>query len=579
MVFFRHRWKTLSWMLVVVSVVAPAGAMADDAPAGITFLQFGDPVFRAGLAQHDMLDDAGYRLLHTGFRTQTFGDAWTASPLLESARSSGRPYYIDRITGGMPFQSLEGIGAIAATLKDDPNFLGFQAHEWGNSPTHDYHRIQQLILEKGKPFNAASFAAFEGRTATPYFSGGDFGIYNDLYRPLESQSDVEAYLESYFKKLIALTDGQLISVTGHGQLYHTALRLGARNVMAEIGNQVPLTAFQIACVRGAARQHGKPFGTYYETWGGTPMGCVCATSFSPWWPLEPEIKERMDGYNIGPQYGSGRSLQRRLMYYAWLSGSAWWSEEWGAENYFSDWESYPLTAYGTVTRDFQAVTRGLPAPRPVVPVAVVMPPDTFGIDIRYMAGYANTLWRIAPGDAFHDLLRRFGKAFFAPQAAGGGSDAQNLTPSPWIGCFDVFDAKVAESVLGEYACAVYFDAEQAAASGHPNPVVFDAMPESESRIREAIVHALPYRVTGTVGVAQARCSDRYVLGVFNNLGMTKTAQGEQADPEATQLATVSGVTAGMHVLLGEAFLQDTSPDSVSLRIPAGELVLLSFSGK
>lgn len=92
------------------------------------------------------------------------------------------------------------------------------------------------------------------------------------------------YLEGYFRRLVDRTNGQVMAVNGYVQLYHTALRLGAKNVMAEIGNQVPLTALQIACVRGAARQYGKPFGVYYEPWGGKPFGCPCALGWSPWFP-------------------------------------------------------------------------------------------------------------------------------------------------------------------------------------------------------------------------------------------------------------------------------------------------------
>ncbi len=542
---------------------------------GMTFLQFATPAFRDGLVQHDMLGDAGFRLHNTGFDDTPFGARWRDSELLQGAKETGKPYYIDRIMGGMPFQSLEGIEGIAAKLKDDPNFLGFQAHEWANSPTHDYHRIHQLILDKGLPFAAASFTELEGSMARPYFSSGDFELFQSIYRELKTQSDVEAYLSDYFKALVARTEGQLVSVTGHGQVHHTALRLGAKNVMAEIGNQVPLTAFQIACARGAGKQHGKPFGAYYEPWGGRPTGCICATDFSPWWPHEPKMKELMDGYNIGPQHGSSRSLQRRLLYYAWLSGAAWWSEEWGAENYFSNWEDYPLTTYGKIVQSFQQTTASLAAPRPIVPVALVMPRDTFGIDIRYMAGFTNTLWRIAPeGDAFHDQLRRFGKTFLATQRAGGGGDVHNLTPSPWIGCFDVFDDRVSDTLLQSYEAVVYFDASRP--RGADKGIYFDNSAACNEAIFSAMARRLPYTVDVSVGMAQAVSGDRVLVGVFNNLGVTKTTEGEQADPKAFRIATVTGNTAGHEILLGKAFVTGTTDSELTINIPAGEVVLLSF---
>ncbi len=564
-----RRWL-FATLLLAFSLTTIRSEAKDD---GMIFLQFGAPEFRAGLEKYGMEADAGYRLHNTGFERSTFGSRWLQAPLLDKAQASGHPYYIDRIMGGMPFQSLEGIGEVADRLKSDSNFLGFQAHEWGNSPTHDYHRIHSLILDKGLPFNAESFAALEGSTQRPYFSSGDFSIFRDLFREIKTQEEVETYLSDYFKQLIALTEGQLISVTGHGQLHHTALRLGAKNVMAEIGNQVPLTAFQIACARGAGRQHGKPFGAYYEPWGGKPMGCICATSFSPWWPLEPKMKELMDGYNIGPQHGSSRSLQRRLLYYAWLSGAAWWSEEWGAENYFTNWEDYPITTYGQIVRDFQTTTRDISRPEPMVPIAVVMPPETFGIDIRYMAGYSDTLWRIAPGDEFHNGLRRFGKAFLATQRAGGGGDSHNLTPSPWIGCFDVFDADVPQALLKEYERVVYFDEEQS--KTWPDALLFDDSDGVKKSVEDAINNALPFRVTGEVGVAQSRADGRYLIGVFNNLGVTKSTDGEVADPAMVRTVQISGPIDGFEVLTGSDFIGTQTEGSLELTIPAGELVVLS----
>ena len=560
----------LACTVVLLLSFTGARCAADENESRMVFLQFGDPAFRAGLSQHKISGAAGYRLLNTGFRQGTFGEHWRESPLLASARTSGRPYYIDRITGGMPFQSLQGIGQIAAQLKDDPNFLGFQAHEWGNSPTHDYHRIQHLILNEGKELKAESFSPFESRTQSPYFSGGDYSIYHDLYQELTTQADVENFLADYFRKLIALTDGQLISVTGHGQLHHAALRLGARNVMAEIGNQVPLTAFQIACARGAARQHNKPFGAYYETWGGSPTGCVCATDFSPWWPMEPTISSKMDGYNIGREHGSSRSLQRRLLYYAWLSGAAWWSEEWGAENYFSDWTDYPLTEYGRVVQEFQNATRNISNLKPVVPVVLVTPPDNFGIDIRYVAGYSDKLWSIAAADGFHAKLRQFVKTFFATQSGTAGKDAQNLTPSPFIGCFDVLDTDAPAECLANYEAVVYFDEDQAAA-GATSLLFSDSSP-----IKDAISKALPWQVDGRVGVAQARANGRYLIGVFNNLGVRKTTDGESTDPAAAQTATVTGTTAGFQTVVGESFVSKVGTDQLELTIPSGELIILSF---
>ncbi|MCC6487009.1 MAG: hypothetical protein IT364_05870 [Candidatus Hydrogenedentes bacterium] len=542
---------------------------------GMVFLQHCDPRFREGLRRYGLLDGAGYRLHNTGMKEHRFGGQWAGSPLIAEAKDSGRLYYLDRLSGGMPYQSLDGIAEIAASLKDDPRFLGFQVHEWGNSPIHDYERIHKNLLDKGQPFDAERFAPFEGRVEAPYFSGGDFGFYKDVYAELSTLEDVEQYLARYFKKMLELTSGQVMSVTGFGQLYHAAFRLGAKNVMPEIGNQVPLSALQIAFARGAAREYAKPFGVYYEPWGGSPMGCVCALSFSPWFPDHAQLEKVMDGYNVGPEFGSSRSLQRRLLYFSWLSGATFYAEEWGAENYFGNWEDYPLTEYGAIVKEFDAINRRFSRPEPIVPAAIMMPPDTFGVDIRYIAGSAERLWRLAPPDGFHMQLRAFASRLYATQPTRSGGDAHNLTPSPWAGCFDVLSPDAPSDVLNKYRLLVYFNAEQA--TGKEHAFVYDGTPASADACIAQLEPLLAYHVDGQVGAAHARSDGRYLLGVFNNLGITKTAaNGEVPDPVATQEVVITGPCEGVEAIAGGNHISNTEPGKIRLQLPAGQLAVLSF---
>ncbi len=567
----------------IILAVLSAGGVEKGQPedlAQMVFLQHADPQFREGLAKHGLADTAGFRCLNTGFVTTPFGERWKDSAVLKAARASGRPYYIDRITGGMPFQPLTGIQEVAAALKDDPKFLGFQVHEWGNSPIHDYHRIHKLLLNKGKPFDAEHFAEYEGRLSLPYFSGGNFDMYHDVYRPLKTQADVEAYFETYFRKLVDLTQGQVASVNGHVQFHHAALRLGAKNVMAEVGNQVPLTAFQVACVRGAAREHGKPFGLYYETWGGSPFGCSCATDFSPWFATREQFEAFHEMGSVGPQYGSGRSLQRRLLFFGWLSGASYWAEEWGAENVFSNWKDYPLTEYGKTMRGFVEASANIGPIAPVVPAAIVLPPGTFGVDARYVAGLSNHVYATVAPDTTHQLLRKFAAQVLAPQKKRSGGDAYNLTPSKWIGCFDVLSAEASPGVLAKYSVLLYLDAAQAsgAKGERPNVHVFTGDPADTARGLGAVQEALPFRIEGKVGCVQARTAKGRLVGLFNNLGVTKTAEGETLDPAATQTVTVAGLCAGMSVLWGQEHVREAKDASVTLEMPAGAVVVLSFNG-
>ena len=550
-----------------------------DSTKGMIFLQHHNQSFREGLRQHNLLDNTGYRLHNTGMIKHDFGKQWANSPPLADAKQSGQPYYFDRISGGMPFQSLDGIKEIADQLKDDPLFLGFQVHEWGNSPIHDYHRIKRLLLDKGLPLDHKHFSPFEGRIETPFFSAGDYSIHKDLYKPLKSLKDVEQYLQSYFKQIIEKTSGQVMSVTGFAQLQHTAFRLGAKNVMPEIGNQVPLTALQIAFARGAGIEYGKPFGVYYEPWGGIPFGGACALDFSPWYPGVEKLETIMGEYRVGSEYGSSRSLQRRLLFYSWLAGSTYWSEEWGAENYFSDWEDYPITEYGRITKEFLNISNQYSKPKPIVPVALVMPPETFGVDIRYIAGNIGKLYQIAPPNRFHNQLRAFAADILAAdQPIGLGKEAGRLTPSPWISSFDVLSAEAPKEILEKYQFLVYFDEEQAASSSFPPEriQVYNGNKRDADYYKQVVENLLPFDVQGEVGTAYASAGEEFLLGVFNNLGIIKSTEGEKVDSNAEQVVTIRGRCANVNFLVGEEYVSQTKNDIIKLLLPAGKIAVLAF---
>ena len=548
---------------------------------GMTFLQHENPQFRKGLQKHRLLNNTGYRLLNTGMHQHQFGDQWEHSEKLSIAQNSGLPYYIDRISGGMPFQSLKGIETVSAKLSDDPNFLGFQVHEWGNSPIHDYHFLKKLESKTGNRLEYQDFAAYEGRTEYPYFSAGDYQTYKDLYRSLSNLSDVEHYIEKYFKQILNRASNQVMSVTGFIQLQHSALRLGAKNIMAEIGNQVPLTALQIAFSRGAGKEFNKPFGVYYESWGGFPFGGLCSTNFTPWYPEAVDILN----YNskrenpIGANYGSSRSLQRRLLYYSWLSGSSYWSEEWGAENYFSNWDNYPLTEYGSINKDFQKINNQYSKPNPIVPIALIMPPNTFGVDIRFIAGNISELYQIAEPNIFHKRLSAFAKDVLdADHPKGLGKESGNLTPSPWISSFDVLSANAPKELLDQYQFFVYFNENQANASPMPQEKVqiYKGKKRDADYFIQIANNLFPYQVEGKVGTAHARSNDKYLLGIFNNLGITKTVDGEVKDFDANQTAIIKGNCRNIKFLIGKEYMVSHSDTEIKLNIPAGMLSVMSF---
>jgi hypothetical protein len=411
----------------------------------------------------------------------------------------------------------------------------------------------------------------------PFFGGGDFSVYQNLHRPLRAPADVESYLEAYFRRMSKRTRGQVMAVNGYYQLYHIALRLGAKNVMAEVGNQVPLTALQVACVRGAARQHGKQFGVYYEPWGGAPFGCPCALGRSPWFPGGGNPDKRVMGHQIRPELGSSRSLHRRLLYYSWLSGASWLAEEWGAENVFSNWTDYPLTEYGKVLKEFLEVTSPYGPLRPIVPAALVLPVGLTAIDLRYVSGQKDQLYELMAPDELHLQLKHFAAHVLGTRPYHYGQDDFNLTPSPWIGSFDVLSANAPPKVKNLYRVLVYLDeATRSKSAPAEQQVLRYTGREDDSQRCVAALEKLPgCQVEGEVGCAQAITpDDRLLVGLFNNSGVSKRNGKETTDPAATKKVIVRGISGPIQYVIGGQFAGRREADHVTLTMPPGETAVL-----
>jgi hypothetical protein len=283
---------------------------------------------------------------------------------------------------------------------------------------------------------------------------------------------------------------------------------------------------------------------------------------------------------MGCDLGSSRSLQRRLLFYSWLSGAAFASEEWGPENYFFDWKDYALSEYGRISLDFQKLVSRYPRPCPVVPLALVLPPDVPGIDNLYLTEASEDfpLFKCLAADTFHRNLRHFAHRLLAARPHARGLDDSNLTPSPYIGSFDVLGHDAPPSLLDQYQLVVYFDQRQRDESTLPSTKTlnYQATEEQVAFCRDAIHAAWPFQIEGEVGCAVATLGERSIIGIFNNLGVVKEETRESYLPEATRPVRLRGRYNDVEVLYGSEFIHSAGRESLHLTIPAGEIFLMSF---
>ena len=239
------------------------------------------------------------------------------TPLYRLIQENGYGLLVDRGAGGTPYRDYafdrDLLDAYATRLGD--KFLGVQLHEWMGNFAADQLRIRkrglQALPDSKIEGSLCDFAQIDPATGKEYGKG---------MCPADPDGFVNLAGE-YYRRLAKQFGGYVNLVDSGMQSYDQGLRLSARHVMAELGNQTPMSRLQVACVRGMARAAGRPWGVYYECWGGEPFSVTCYNGKSLWQMPERAGIGEGEGLRHGGAGGSARSLQRRLLLFAWLSGA------------------------------------------------------------------------------------------------------------------------------------------------------------------------------------------------------------------------------------------------------------------
>lgn len=342
---------------------------------------------------HTYLPEAFEGMLKNGFITKdsglrlcqnwnTYGTldfntfAKIGSELHSLIKNEGLGFYVDRLQGGIEFEDYTPDFALCSEYEQliGDKFLGFQMHEWASNYLGEFKKLFNARLTEWsldaitdaykKLYPNSERLMTESMSAQELFELGAPSTLFHLYKNLD-------YL---FTSRSMKTGCRLITCDSSALGFDYELKNGARNIMAEIGGQTEDARLQISYARGASKAHSKPFGTYYEPWGGRPLEAVRYNSELPseWKPYG----ELNFAYSQGDQNsGSTRSLQRRLLFYSLFAGAEFMSEEWCLNTTFYDWQDFELTPYGKVKKEFLDFASKHDIGKPLTPAAAVLPKD------------------------------------------------------------------------------------------------------------------------------------------------------------------------------------------------------------
>jgi|GEM_PF-380119 hypothetical protein len=571
-----------------------------------------------GLVRRGLIDDTSGVKIHHHYDVPSenrFNEiAREGGKLFEIVRECARPIYCDRMQGGWWFLPYMFNPALLALYKEISGdwMLGLQIHEWASNMNSDWERILSgadgiLPQNPDRIRLAATRPSHKTGESRPFLESGSAEEYAQLTPPSCMDDSLVQYRQRYQNRRDTHSskiyqngnnfdprDSMLLPCDSYYQTTRMELQYGARALMPEIGAQIPLARMQVAFVRGMARAQGiqqnKPvkWGTYYEPWGGDPMGCACYQRDlkNEWYVTNP--RSDLFGGGFSSNSGSSRLLQKRLYYWSLLSGADFMSEEWGTANTFYDWNDFELSPYGIVKRDFLSFcSKNKELGKPFIPVVLVLPREFEVFDISYLSSSSVNSYIGYPLSNEHAkdfaFLRSILRRLFCSEPSGdlvlNGNEAHVLTASPFPDIFDIVYEDAGELVLNQYTLVVSLLRKKKLQGLYPSlsgKIIEDGDADRRIGILQSVIkNLLPVTVNGEVSFIINQTENGWTAGIFNNRGVYRSeARGDTVYHEATATVTVQGPGVP-DVLYGKTELANTDSGDVCI-IPPGEFIMLEW---
>lgn len=490
---------------------------------------------------------------------------------LEKTRA---PFYIDRLQGGCYIEEypydMELIKEYRRLLGE--NFYGWQMHEWLSNYRSDLKKMDGLQEDRWQDAEAVKAHIFK---KYPYPCLFLESMSAEEMAACGKPASVEQFRENMFGiyRKRRSTHGELIPCDSIFLAYEFEFRNGARLVMPEVGAQSADARMQICYARGEAKSFGRSFGVYYEPWGGSPFSACCyhRDGKNEW-----GIGESKDFpfETKGKNGGSSRSLQWRILLYAYLSNAAMVAEEWGLCNTFEDWESFTLSDYGKVKLEFLRFTRKYPdVGEKLTPAAVVLPEALDVLDdIRDPRRHCGRALSDTESADKLERIKETVRRVFAFPSETLGTEYKTLINSRMPDAVDMLNAGPGKSAaIRSYRYLIDLTGDAAFAAAHPNTV------DAED-LEDLLRKALPCTVEGLHWMVNECESGGYYLTVMNHIGIERTVErGEIRLPDGERSARVTIKNGAVPTLLESDGTLIKEGDGYRLTLPAGGYAFLHFA--
>ena len=521
-------------------------------------------------------------------------------------KEGNHPFYVDRLAGGIGYYEYDFDKALireyAEMLGDW--FLGFQLHESGTNKRYiDWGGILRTMNGAKGPYDVEELK--KARLDKKRSEAMGFPMYSmnidgpEFYAKMRYAETPEEYFEEMkdmFRRKMAQVDGHILPVDSGFAAMHMENELGLKSFMPEVGGQIPQMRQQVALSRGIAENNGKTWGVYYECWFhrkdvGYTMPCFNTEPGNEWYL--PQELHGDDFSSYGPNGGSSRLLQRRIFYYALMSGAHYVGEEWGLNCSYTDMTNdFTLSEYGEVKKEFINTAEDFGTLKAVTPFAVVLPKDYEILEIvskydSYKVGDHREKYMGIPLDderkAYYGHVVDVLLSIFANQGDIYGNESHTLNNSRFGDMFDIIYEDAGDETFKKYAYLI--DATKAGSFAKKyaggNVILSDDLERMAAEIDAAAAKEMPVVVDDLHWMVSYGEDGRRYLSIFNNEGNDRDMKlGNVIDHRADRRVKVTFKDkANLQIIRSFCDgikLEKTDDKNWYVTVPGAEMVILTY---
>ena len=473
--------------------------------------------------------------------------AKVGSEMHEIIKDYASCFYIDRLQGGTFYSEYPYNRELLCKYEELCDFLGFQLHELGTTRMLDWNRINNQLAACGFEKNEENIIEAVRRVSANqtylHFSQGTPREY--------AKKDAPTTLKEAFRDVRSVIDNCIERTNGK------VFNCDAGTMLAAIDRDLPLSFIEVGCQtlysrvqyalrRGASRSDKGKWGAYLEPWAhmsnGTTCYCFMKDGSNEWY-----INGERCAYNHdGERGGSSMSYAKRIMYYSLFTGADYFAEEWGQSNTFYDFESFELSPYGKIKKEFCDFLHGFGTVNPIVPVAIIIPREYSVFNTHCRSFPYTDLLDDTDGARRIETAKRIVSLFYNGKILGEntarnecdlGSEDKYLTVGDYGSIFDIIFEDSYESPENEYELVIDLSGKKL---GSSRTVDGWNIEETKKAIDNIITEKLPVQFESNLPIDYCffESDGARFCAVFNHCGVSKDLEsGESVNPLSTNTVT------------------------------------------